>query len=135
MPHTTHAYEFESKVGRFAGEVTARCSAGASRRSFLLALDPQGSVTELVFEDGSADWQGRLAALQSSGVSHLVYDPIDDGMEYVSLRWHAVEQSVMERLIGREFAASDFQPHPVFGSRAQGKRPPERFPSSWAVLF
>jgi hypothetical protein len=135
MPHTTHAYEFESKVGQFAADLSARFSAGSALRSFLLTLDPRGDVTGLVFRDGTVRWHDRVAELESSGTSHLFYDPLDDGMEYIWLSWHAVEQSVMERLIGQGFSASDFQPHPVLGSRVERQTPPERFPSSWGVMF
>lgn len=135
MPHTTHAYPFESKVGQFAGELSTRLSADSLLRSFLLTLDPEGNVTVLAFKDGTAGWHDRVRALESSGTSHLFYDPLDDGMEYVWLGWHAVEQSVMERLIGQKFTAADFQPHPWFGSRAAPQMPPERFPSSWGVMF
>ena len=135
MPHTTHAYPFESKVGQFAAEFSARLSVGAALRSFLLTLDPQGNVTELTFENGTGGWNDRVRELESSGTSNVFYDPLDDGMEHIWLSWHAVEQSVMERLIGQEFTASDFQPHPLFGSRAARQTLPERFPSSWGVMF
>ena len=135
MPHRTHAYPFESKVGQFAGELSTRLSAGSVLRSFLLTFDPEGNVTGLVFEDGTAGWHDRVRELESSGTSHLFYDPLDDGMEYIWLSWYAVDQSVMERLIGQAFTASDFQPHPVFGSQAARQTTPERFPSSWSVMF
>jgi hypothetical protein len=135
MPHTTHAYPFEEKVGQFAAELSTRFSAGSTLRSFLLILDPKGNVVSVAFEDGTADWHERVRELASSGVSHLFYDPLDDGREYIWLSWHTIEQSVMERLIAQEFSASDFQPHPVYGGRSARRPQPERFPSSWGVMF
>ena len=135
MPHTTHAYPFEAKVGQFAGELSARFSAGSALRSFLLTLDQRGDVLSLVFEDGSVGWHERPRELESSGISHLYYDPLDDGMEYIWLSWHGVEQSVMERLTGQQFVASDFQPHPIFGGRAERQPAAEGLPASWGVMF
>jgi hypothetical protein len=135
MPHTTHAYPFEAKVGQFAAELSARLSAGAAPRSFLLTLDPYGNATGMAFGDGTAGWHDRVRELESSGTPHLFYDPLDDGTEYVWLSWHAVEQPVMERLVGQAFIASDFEPHLLLGSRAAQLQPPGRFPSSWGVMF
>jgi hypothetical protein len=135
MPHTTHAYPFEAKVEQFAAELSTRFSAGSALRSFLLTLDPKGNVLSVVFEDGKAGWHERVRELAESGTSHLFYDPLDDGKEYIWLTWHAVEESVMVRLIAREFNAADFQPHPVFGGRVENLTKPERFPSSWGVMF
>jgi hypothetical protein len=83
MPCTTHAYQFESKVARFAAELAARFSAGSTLRSFLSTLDPRGNVTGRVFEDGAVRWHDRVAVSKSSGSSHLFYDPLDDGPEYI----------------------------------------------------
>ena len=135
MPHTTHAYPFESKVGQFAGKLSTRFSAGSALRSFLLTLDSQGNVMSLVFEDGTAGWHDRVRELEVAGTPHMFYDPLEDGMEYIWLSWHAVEQPVMERLIGQGFDGTDFQPHPAFGGRGEGRTQPERFPSSWDVMF
>lgn len=135
MPHTTYAYPFESKVGQFAGELSTRFSASRLLRSFLLKLDPQGNVTALVFEDGIGNLAAHVRDLESVGTSHLFYDPLDDGMEYLWLSWHEIEQPVMERLIGQGFAASDFEPFPAFESRAGHLVPPKRFPKSWGVMF
>jgi hypothetical protein len=119
MPHTTHAYPFELKVGQFAGEFSRRFSGNSALRSFLLTLDPQGNVVSLVFEDGTTGWHSRARELESAGTAHLFCDPLGDGMEYLWLSWHAIEQSVMERLIDQGFTASDFQASAVFASRAK----------------
>lgn len=136
MPHTTYAYPFEAKVGHFAGELSERFSANSLLRSFLLTLDPAGNVLSLVFEDGSADWHERPGQLKLLGTSHLFYDPLEDGMEYIWLSWHGVDQPVMERLTGQRFIAADFQSHPDFEYRA-GCLPTatDRLPSSWGVMF
>src|SRR5687768_10953244 len=105
MPHTTHAFPFEAKVGGFAGELSSRFSAGSALRSFLLTLDSKGNVTSVVFEDGTPALYERVRELKSSGASCLFYDPLDGGVEYIWLDWHAVEQAVMERLIAQEFTA------------------------------
>jgi hypothetical protein len=132
MPHTTHAYPFEAKVGQFAAELSTRFSAGSSLRSFLLTLDPEGSVKSLLFNDGTPGWYDRPRDLESSGTSYVFYDPLDDGMEYIWLNWHGVEQSVMERLIDQEFTTSDFRP---LRQTPLGRAESERFPSNWGVMF
>src|SRR5260370_6646034 len=118
MPHTTHAYPFEAKVGGFAGELSQRFTTGASLRSFLLVLDQDGSVVALSFEDGSPGWNDRVRELAASGVPHLFYDPLDDGREYIWLGWQGIERLVMERLIGQRFEQADFLPMTVFAGRA-----------------
>src|SRR5262249_22580141 len=129
------AYPFEAKVGQFAGELSARFSAGSAPRSFLLTLDPRGDVVSLIFDDGSVAWRERRRELDSLGTPHLFYDPLDDGMEYLWLSWHGIEQAVMERLVGQPFVASDFQPDPLFGGRAKGRPAVEGWPASWGVMF
>ncbi len=135
MPHTTHAYPFEAKVGQFAGELSARFSSGSALRSFLLMLDQQGNVLSLLFKDETADWHDRARQLASAGIAHVFYDPLDDGAEYIWLSWQGIEQPVMERLIGQKFDSSDFQPYPALGSRAKRLTPPGQFPSTWDVMF
>jgi len=135
MPHTTHAYGFETKVGGFAGGLSARFTAGESMRSFLLELDRGGNVTSLSFNDGSREWRERAAAAEQSGASYLFYDPLDDGMEYIWLSWGGIERPVMERLIGQQFEGGDFLPNPAFASRARALDTEEQFPRSWGVMF
>jgi hypothetical protein len=122
-------------VGQFAGELSSRFSDGSVLRSFLLTLDPLGNVISLVFEDGTFDWHERVRELESAGTAHLFYDPLEDGLEYIWLSWHAVEQSVMERLIGQAFDGADFQPHLNYGRQAERRSSLERFPPSWGVMF
>src|SRR5258708_5083222 len=102
MPHTTHAYPFEAKVGRFADELSQRFTTGTSLRSCLLVLDRDGSVLTLSFE-GSPGWHERVRALEATGVPYLFYDPLEDGMEYVWVSWQGIERVTMERLIGQAF--------------------------------
>jgi hypothetical protein len=135
MPHTTHAYGFEAKVSGFAGGLSARFTAGESLRPFLLELDAGGSVRSLSFEDGSREWRARASAAGHAGAAHLLYDPLEDGMEYVRLSWEGVERHVMERLIGQRFEGVDFLPIPAFAGRARALNPEERFPRSWGVMF
>jgi hypothetical protein len=135
MPHTTHAYPFEAKVGQFAGELSGRCSSGSSLRSFLLLLARDGNALSLSFEDRSPNWQDRVRAVETSGVPHLFYDPLDDGMEYIWLSWQGIERSVMERLIGQRFEEADFLPMPVFAGRAGKLVREKQFPQSWGVMF
>jgi hypothetical protein len=122
-------------MGQFATELSTRFSAGSAYRSFLLTLDRHGNVVSLAFDDGSVGWRERSPELKALGTSHLFFDPLDDGKEYFWLSWHNVEQSVMERLIGQEFAASDFQPYPEFRTRTVQQTLAARFPSSWGVMF
>ena len=134
MPHATHAYPFEAKVARFAGELSGRFTAGPVLRPFLLTLDRAGNVVSLSFERDSSGWHERVRALEASAVPHLFYDPLDDGLEYVWLSWQGVERPVMERLIGRRFEEADFLPVPGFIGRA-GKSPlGEGFPVTWGVM-
>lgn len=135
MPHTTYAYGFEGKVGAFAYGLCARFTTGESLRSFLLVLDPNGNVATLSFEDGSAEWRENARATVSSDTPHVFYDPLDDGMEYIWLSWKGIEQSVMERLIGQQFAAADFLPLPHRDRRAEKLRPERQFPQKWGVMF
>jgi hypothetical protein len=135
MPHTTHAYQFEAKVMEFASGLSARFSAGASMRSFLLELGRDGSVTSLSFEDGSQEWVERTSAARRSGTPHMFYDPLDDGMEYIWLSWEGIAQQVMERLIGQRFEGADFLPIPAFARRARAVVPGERYPLSWGVMY
>jgi hypothetical protein len=135
MPHTTHAYPFEAKVGQFAGELSRRGSSGPSLRSFLIVLDRDGNVLSVSFEDGSPNWRVRVQALKTSGTPHLFFDPLEDGMEYVWLSWQGIERPVMERLIGQRFEEADFLPVPAFGGRAARLAPDRQFPQSWGVMF
>ena len=135
MPHTTHAYGFEAKVGGFANTLSARFTAGGSMRSFLLELDRDGNVRSLSFEDGSQGCRARASAAAQTGSPHLFYDPLDDGMEYIWLSWEGIEQHVMERLIGQRFEGVDFLPLPDFARRARALDPEGRFPRSWGVMF
>jgi hypothetical protein len=135
MPHTTHAYGFEAKVGGFAGGLSARFTAGESPRPFLLEIDSGGSVTSLSFGDGSREWVERALAARRSGAPHLFYDPLGDGREYVWLSWEGVGQDVMERLVGRQFEEADFLPVPAFAGRARALDTEGRFPPSWGVMF
>ena len=134
MPHTTHAYGFEAKVCGFAGGLSARFTAGESLRSFLLEIDSGGDVTSLSFGDDSRERAARAAA-GHPGTPHLLYDPLDDGMEYIWLSWEGIERPVMERLIGRRFEGADFIPIPAFARRARALGPEGQFPASWGVMF
>jgi hypothetical protein len=134
MPHTTHAYGFEEKVVGFAGGLSARCTAGEAVRSFLLELDRDGNVTSLSFGGGSRERAARAAA-GHPGTPHLLYDPLDDGVEYIWLSWEGIERPVMERLIGRRFEGADFIPIPAFARRARALDPDGQFPRSWGVMF
>jgi hypothetical protein len=131
MPHTTHAYGFEEKVGGFANRLSARFTAGESVRPFLLELDRDGNVTTLSFGVGSRE----RAAGGHPGTPHLLYDPLDDGMEYIWLSWEGIELPVMERLIGRRFEGADFIPISAFARRARALEPEGQFPGSWGVMF
>jgi hypothetical protein len=131
MPHTTHAYGFEEKVIGFAGGLSARCTAGESVRPFLLELDRDGNVTSLSFGGGSRE----RAAAGHPGTPHLLYDPLDDGMEYIWLSWEGIGRPVMERLIGQRFEGADFAPIPAFARRARALDPEGQFPQSWGVMF
>jgi hypothetical protein len=133
MPRTTHAYGFEMKVAGFAGELCARFTAGESPRPFILELDRGGSVTSLSFDDGSGEWGGR--AKRRPGGSYLLYDPLDEGKEYIWVSWEGIEQSVMERLSGQQFEQADFVPLPHFARRARALKPEGQFPPSWGVMF
>ena len=135
MPHTTNAYPFESKVSQFAGELSHRFTTGSTLRSFLLVFDRDGNVLSLTFEDDSPEWHQKPALLASTGLAHLFYDPVDDGMEYIWLSWQGIEQSVMERLIGQRFEESDFAPIPFCAARARKLAKEREFPQSWGVMF
>ena len=133
MPRTTHAYGFEEKVVGFAGGLSARFTAGESMRSFLLELDREGNTTSLSFGEDSRERAARAAG--HPGTPHLLYDPLDDGMEYIWLSWGGIERPVMERLIGRRFEGADFIPIPAFARRARALDPEGQFPRSWGVMF
>ncbi len=135
MPHATHAYPFEGKVWQFAGELSARFSAGPTPRPFLLTLDTAGDVLSLLFDDGTSGWRERTRDPERPGAPHLFYDPLEDGCEYVWLSWHGVGQAVMERLTGQRFTAEDFEPLPWLAERAARHSPGGRFPASWGVMF
>jgi hypothetical protein len=135
MPHTTHAYGFEAKVGGFANQLSARFTAGESMRSFLLELDRDGNVRSLSFEDGSQEWREQASAAGHARTPHLFYDPLDDGMEYIWLSWEGIEQHVMEQLIGRRFEGVDFLPLRDFARHARALDPEGQFPRSWGVMF
>src|SRR5947209_106953 len=135
MPHTTHAYPFESKVAHFAGDLSGRFTAGSSLRSFLLTLDQACNVVALLFEDDSPGWQEKVRALEAAAVPHLFYDPLDGGVEYIWLGWQGVERPVMERLLGQQFEDADFLPLPVFAGRARELPQGKEFPVSWGVMF
>src|SRR5438876_6784815 len=107
MPHATHAYPFEAKVGAFGGDLCRRFTAGGALRAFVLVLDDAGSVQALTFADGSPQWRERVQALETAGTPHLFHDPLDDGREYVWLSWHRLERATMERLLGRAFEDAD----------------------------
>src|SRR5262249_44826488 len=127
MPHTTHAYPFEGKVAQFARELSRRFTAGPPPRSFLLVLHPARHVGFLRL------WQTGPGRHERA--PHLLYDPLDDGVEYVWLSWQGIERPVMERLIGQRFEEADFLPEAAFAGRA-GKLPREKeFPASWGVMF
>jgi hypothetical protein len=133
MPHTTHAYPFESRIGRFAAALSLRCSADDALRSFLLTLSPRGDVMSLTFDGGAQGWHEHTAALKAANTPHLLYDPLDDGAEYIWLHWHHIEQDVMERLLDQRFTDDDLQPAPWLPGRASP--PLERVPASWGVMF
>jgi hypothetical protein len=126
---------FESKVAQFAQELAIRFTLEGAMKSFLMVLDAEGNVTSLTFETPSSEWTEMTKAIVDSGVPHLFYDPLDDGMEYVWLSWRGIEQVVMERLIGQKFDEADFVPLSAFAARA-GKLPVKnQFPPSWGVMF
>ena len=135
MPHTTHAYPFEAKVGGFAGELSSRCSSGSSLRSFLMLLDRAGNVLSVSFDDGSPNWREQLRVLDISESPYLFYDPLEGGMEYISLSWRYIERSVMERLIDQRFEEADFVPVPDFAYRAGTLPQDNQYPESWGVMF
>ena len=76
MPHATHAYPFEAKVGAFGGDLCRRFTAGGALRAFVLVLDDAGSVQALTFADGSPQWRERVQALETAGTPHLFHDPL-----------------------------------------------------------
>src|SRR6185436_12779883 len=118
MPHTTFAYPFEAKVGSFAGRLSQDATAGARRRSFLLTFDSHGSPSSPNFEPPSSGWFAAKSALEATGVPHLFYDPLEDGMEYIWLSWWSIDRLVMERLLGERFEDADFVPLSEFAQRA-----------------
>ena len=134
MPHATHAYPFEAKVGRFAYKLCEQFTAGSSLRSFLLILDEGGNVRSLTFEDGSAAWREKPRALEGCGIPYVFYDPLEDGREYIWLSWHKVERATMERLICQSFEKSDFTRY-LDQSRAPELEHANAFPASWGVMF
>ena len=133
MPRTTHAYGFELKVAGFAGELCARFTAGESPRPFVLELDLDGGVTSLSFDGGSPEQSSR--AERGAGGSYLLYNPLDDGKEYIWVSWDGIGQSTMERMIGRRFEEADFIPLPHFARRARALKPEGQFPRSWGVML
>jgi hypothetical protein len=135
MPHTTYAYGFEGKVGRFAYELSRRFTTRESPRSFLLVLDPCGDVRSLSFEDGSREWRDSTCAIIDSDTPHLFYDPLDDGMEYTWLSWKGIEQDAMEQMMGQPFNEADFLPIQDFAHRARKLDAEKQFPRSWGVMF
>jgi hypothetical protein len=135
MPHTTHAYPFEAKVGQFAGELSSRCSSEASLRSFLIVLDRDGNVLSVSFEDGTANLHERVRALNTLGTPYLFCEPLEDGMEYIWLSWRGIERAVMERLIDQRFEEADFLPVPDFAYRAGTLPQANQYPQSWGVMF
>jgi hypothetical protein len=131
MPRTNYGYPFESKVGRFARQLSKRFTSGAEPRSFLLRFDREGNVVSLVFEDGESSWYGQHRELEKAGVPHLFFNPLDDGdFRWVCLSWHEIEQSVMERLLGEAFTSLDFEPIPSPAERS-GQLDQASFPSCW----
>jgi hypothetical protein len=134
MPHTTHAYPFEAKVGAFAWKVCAQFTTGAKLRAFLLLLDEAGNAQSITFEDGETTWLDHAREAMESGTPYLFFDPLEDGMEYVCLTWHRIERATMERLIEQSFEESDFTPDPQ-RSRAGILDPANTYPASWGVMF
>jgi hypothetical protein len=134
MPHTTHAYLFEAKVGGFAQKLCEQFTAGSLLRSFLLILDQQGNVRSLTFGDRSVAWRKMPRELEESATPHVFYDPLEDGVEFIWLSWHKVERSTIERLIGESFDESDFTAC-LPRIRARQLEPANGFPTSWSVMF
>ena len=76
-----------------------------------------------------------LSTGHRSSFSHVYYDPLDDGMEFIWLSWQDIDRVVMERLIDQKLEEADFVPPPLFSSRA-GQLPAEgEYPRSWGVMF
>ena len=96
MPHTTHAYPFERKVLGFAQALSARLAGGQGHDSFLMVLNPDGSVRTVRFEYAEDSWHRLTNKLDQTGTSYLFYDPFD-APEYTWLSWRRVERAAMER--------------------------------------
>jgi hypothetical protein len=135
MPHTTHAYPFELKVAGLAGRLFDMCIADESLRSLLLILDESGNVQSIDFlADADARLDKQHRQLQTTGTPYIIYAPLEDGMEYISLSWHKIEQATMERLTGEPFVPSDFTKY-ADRRGARELEPPNTFPTSWGVMF
>jgi hypothetical protein len=119
----------------FVCELSTRFTSGSKLRSFQLFLDNDGSVSAMVFADESHQWPAQLESLGSSNQARLLYDPLDDGMEYIYLSWQDIDREVMERLIGQSFEDADYLPMPTFAGRARILPIVGEFPRSWGVMF
>jgi hypothetical protein len=131
MPHSTHAYVFELKVGEFAAQLSRPLTGEA--RTFLIVFGEDGAARSVIFESPTPSWHDFVDELRAAGRPYLFYDPFDLP-EYAYLTWHKLEQTVMEQLIGQDFQESDFVRYKEL-SRAPALSPANSYPASWAVMF
>ncbi len=132
MPRKTQGYEFEWKILEFAGEFSERLFGG--HFPFVMVFNSGGVLRSLYFEPPFSSWRDLTVKLKESGEPHFFYDPFD-APEWTWVSWFGLEQTTMERLIGRPFDESDFTK-----DRAAANVVPELdsrgvFPNSWGVMF
>ncbi len=133
MPHTTHAYPFESKVWEFAQRLSQQL-AGQGHHSFVMVLDAKGVVQTLHFACPDKSWRQFTEKLDQADTPYLFYDPFD-APEYAWLSWARIDRPALERLIGDRFVDVDFVKYRHAASRAPDLEPSNRFPRYWGVMF
>jgi len=120
MPHATAKFQFEYKVFSWATHFSTVMA--GDNRCFLMALDADGAVRQLLFGENEYDYDRQTwDSLRESSPSWLFYHPFD-GPVYTYMEWRNVQRETMERLIGQRFEDTDLD------ERAE-------FPASWGVMF
>jgi len=132
MPHATDRFPFEFRMLSWAHHLSHVMT--GENRCFLLVLDSQGAVRQLLFGEDEYNYDSETwqAAMQSNPC-WLFYHPFD-GPVHTYMQWQNVQRTTLERLTGRPFEDADFF-ETVLPQSPQTAGERVEFPVSWNVMF
>ena len=132
MPHATFRFPFEFKMLSWAADLSSLMT--GENRCFLLILDSEGAVRQLLFGENEYDYDRETwqVAMQSNPC-WLLYHPFD-GPVHTYMQWQNIQRTTLERLMGKQFEEADFAKKflPQFPQTVDER---VEFPASWNVMF